>query len=410
MLALLLPACTYRIEDVFDKSSSERISEAIAKTGEVLKGASDGWIMEYYADERYGGYNVICKFNQDNTVTVQSEIYGTQTSSSHYKIDQSQGVVLSFDEYNEVFHFFSNPANPAGVGSNGTGMGGDFEFRVISAEPDEVIIKGKKHGSMISMKPLAAGTDWTGYLEQALEMEDLMSTSGYNLHFGETVISATASYRRITFNDPETGAAKYIPFIYTPEGMRFYKEFEFAGKKVSELKYSAADGFCYAVGDASVYIEPKDIPLSELITSGMWFFKKDAMSSLALADFLKCKAGSDSEGEDIVFMHLGNGLTDALANSWGIGFLSGDYYGMLFYSTQAVDDNTITFTYTGADSSNGAWYVQYAGYSVLTTSFPGTYKLSSDNLRNPSYIRMEKTNNSAYWIELQADEIMYPFE
>lgn len=410
MLALLLSACTYRIEDVFDKSSSERISEAIANTYDVLKGAPDGWIMEYYADPRYGGYNVICKFNADNTVTVQSEIYGDKTATSHYRVDQSQGVLLSFDEYNEVFHFFSDPANPAGIGSNGKGMEGDFEFRVISAKPDQVILKGKKHDSMISMKPLAGGADWNDYIGQVLEIDDIMSSSGYILHFGETAINATASYRRIIFNDPETGKAIDIPFIFTYDGMRFYEDFQYAGKTVSELKYSEADGCCYAVGDNSVYIEPKILPLSELVSSGMWCFSKDAMSQSALADFLKCKAGSDKEGEQIMIMYLGNGITDALADKYGIGFISGNYYGMLFYSVTVVDDNTITLKYTGADASNGAWYVQNAGYSVLTTSFPGTYKLTTDNIRKPSYIRMEKTNNSAYWVELLADEIMYPFE
>lgn len=289
MLALLLSACTYRIEDTFDKSSAVRISEAVANTDEILKGAANGWIMEYYADTKYGGYNVICKFNDDCTVSVQSEIFGEEIVTSHYKIDQSQGVLLSFDEYNEVFHFFSNPANPAGVGTNGYGMTGDFEFRVISANPDEVILKGKKHGSMISMRPLANDIEWNEYLADVIEMEDAMSASFYNLHIGETVVVASASYRRLSFNDEETGEALYIPFIYTNEGYRFYKEFEYAGKTFSELKFSEEDGNCYAVNDKSVYIEVRPVPLSEAIADSEWFFSGDSMSESALACFLQCK-------------------------------------------------------------------------------------------------------------------------
>ena len=138
MLTLLLSACTYRIDDVFDQSSAIRVREEIARTGEILAGAQNGWVMEYYAATKYGGYNILCKFNEDNTVAVQSEIFGEKVVTSHYKIDQSQGVVLSFDEYNEIFHYFSTPSNPDGIGTNGDGMLGDFEFRVLSVSADEI--------------------------------------------------------------------------------------------------------------------------------------------------------------------------------------------------------------------------------------------------------------------------------
>ena len=143
VLTLLLSACTYRIDDVFDQSSAIRVREEIARTGEILAGAQNGWVMEYYAATKYGGYNILCKFNEDNTVAVQSEIFGEKVVTSHYKVDQSQGVVLSFDEYNEIFHYFSTPANPDGIGTNGEGMLGDFEFRVLSVSAEEILLEGK---------------------------------------------------------------------------------------------------------------------------------------------------------------------------------------------------------------------------------------------------------------------------
>ena len=55
VLTLLLSACTYRIDDVFDQSSAIRVREGIARTGEILAGAQNGWVMEYYAATKYGG-------------------------------------------------------------------------------------------------------------------------------------------------------------------------------------------------------------------------------------------------------------------------------------------------------------------------------------------------------------------
>ena len=67
-------SCTSEVDDVFDKSSSERIEETMSNTNAILKANTKGWIMKYYANTMYGGYNVYCKFNQDKTVTVASEI------------------------------------------------------------------------------------------------------------------------------------------------------------------------------------------------------------------------------------------------------------------------------------------------------------------------------------------------
>ena len=35
---------------------------------------------------------------------------------SEYEVKQSAGVMLTFDTYNEIFHFFSEPSNYLGIG------------------------------------------------------------------------------------------------------------------------------------------------------------------------------------------------------------------------------------------------------------------------------------------------------
>ena len=88
---------------MFDKSASERIADAIKNDTEILTAPANGWVMYYYGNKNYGGYNVLCKFNKDNTVVVASEIYAkSQTAASHYKVEQSAGVVLSFDETTSI--------------------------------------------------------------------------------------------------------------------------------------------------------------------------------------------------------------------------------------------------------------------------------------------------------------------
>ena len=49
LLALLaFAACSPEEDDLFDKSAAERIDEAIKQDLSVLRGAKNGWVMEYY--------------------------------------------------------------------------------------------------------------------------------------------------------------------------------------------------------------------------------------------------------------------------------------------------------------------------------------------------------------------------
>ena len=97
-------SCTPEVDDVFDKSSAERISDALAADKQILVSAANGWRMEIYGNTDFGGYNLFLKFANDNTVEVASETtYDPATGegadvrvTSHYKLEQSAGAVLSF--------------------------------------------------------------------------------------------------------------------------------------------------------------------------------------------------------------------------------------------------------------------------------------------------------------------------
>ena len=143
-IAIAYTSCKNEVDDVFDKSSALRMETALKEYNTTLQSPANGWRMEYYGGLEYGGYTMFLKFNPDNTVTVSNEIYGgDQSATTHYKLEQSAGVVLSFDEYNKIFHFFSDPANPLGIGTNGKGMEGDLEFRMQTVRADSVIMTGK---------------------------------------------------------------------------------------------------------------------------------------------------------------------------------------------------------------------------------------------------------------------------
>ena len=88
---LVLSACAPEQEDIFDDSSANRIEAAMKSYQEILAGASNGWLMEYYPNalQAYGGYNILVSFTKDGKIQASSDIYGGgKVSESTYKLYQ----------------------------------------------------------------------------------------------------------------------------------------------------------------------------------------------------------------------------------------------------------------------------------------------------------------------------------
>ena len=50
-------SCTSEIDEFFDKSSAQRVNEAMSEYKNILTSAENGWLMKYYpkANTTYGG-------------------------------------------------------------------------------------------------------------------------------------------------------------------------------------------------------------------------------------------------------------------------------------------------------------------------------------------------------------------
>lgn len=394
LATLAYTSCTNEVDDVFDKSSADRIAEALTTDKKMLVDAPNGWLMEYFCENTYGGYNMFVKFNDDNTVTVANEVYESGArQTSHYKLEQSMGVLLSFDEYNELFHFFSEPANPFGIGTNGIGMRGDFEFRVIKAEADRFELKGKKHGARIVMTRLAENVDWDKYIADVNKMEANMSYSKYQIIIDEAEpLIMRKDYRTFIYSDAESDEDIVIPYIVTPEGIKLSEPIVYGGKTINMLSYNDDDSWSSA-DDKAVNIQPILPSLVELLTDEdvYWSFIQGQMSSTSALYFKQAENGSAAEGEEIVFMSLGVNPNSANVG-WGVFFRSGNYQGVISMTVTPIDDTHVALAPKQYDS-NGQYYYQYCGYNYIASGILyGTFELSTDNPKNPSYIRMTRTD------------------
>lgn len=398
-------SCAPEVDDVFDKSSAERMEEALLNDKQLLTDAPNGWLIEYYGESTYGGYNMFVKFNADNTATVANEVYGAEArSTSHYKLEQSKGVVLSFDEHNELFHFFSDPKNPAGVGDNGKGMNGDFEFRIVKADKDTFLLEGKKHGQRITMTR-ADNVDWAEYIDAVAEMESHAGYNKYELTGGSEPMTLKGNYRTLIYHDAETDKDVTLPYIITPNGLKMKKPVPYNGTEINA--FTPIDGDAWtAEGNPSFVLAPVVPPLSEQFADQTknWSFVQGRMSSKMALYFKQAENGSEAEGEEIVFMAMGYSSN---ANGWGLYFRSGNFAGLLKYNCTIIDDTHVSLAFALSGDSNGVYYYNNCGYNYVTTaignSSGATYEITTDNAANPSYLRLTRTDAGSFqneWFEL----------
>lgn len=257
--ALLTAACSDTdVDEVFDESSSERIAKAIAEYNDLLTSASDGWLMKYYPEPEspYGGYSIFVRFDSDGTATAMCDLFGDSISdSSHFSLLQAAGVLLSFDDYNSVIHFFSTPNNFAGWGSVYEGLRGDFEFRVMSATADRFVLTGRKHGANIVMDALPTGTSFAEEIATLNAFEDSITFDSYLCVAATSVYTVEYSYRTFTFSDIEGGDPITVPFIVTSEGVEFYSPIVLATDTITGFRYDGGPSYEFSSigGSAKMY-------------------------------------------------------------------------------------------------------------------------------------------------------------
>jgi len=241
---LPLQSCLKEQADVFEKSASERMQERMVAASDILKSASNGWVMlifpvsptSYSASEpasstMNGGYAYTVKFGE-NMVTAMSECnYTTQDTTltvaeSSYKITNDEGPVLSFDTYNEVLHYWSTPS---GSSSYYQGRGGDFEFVIDEATTDHIRMTGKRWKTKVDMYPLP--TDAESYIMSILRQKKALSNIPYGVTVGGVKMDGflyetngtkgSSRYIRVT-PDEESDPIK-MAFAILPDRCHFYE-------------------------------------------------------------------------------------------------------------------------------------------------------------------------------------------
>lgn len=391
-------ACTPEVEDAFDKPSPDRIAEAISETKDILTAAPNGWKMAYQGSGGFGGFNILCKFDKEDNVFCEEESEHAK-ATSHYTVQQGQGVLLSFDSFNAALHKYSDPVgkiNGKAVGKDGKGFQGDFEFRVMSCTKDSIVLEGRKHGDRVVMTPMPEDLTWDSFFTQIATVASGMSSERYNIIIDKDTLPARMNLHTLHTTD-KNGKAVAIPFIYTPQGIEVLKADSLNGRKLTAFTYSTDDKWVDP-NDKSVMLSPRDITPLEAFFSDNWTINVGYSSTAEMNVWKAAAAYAASKNMEIVTVYF----------STTPGFLSlssyvGDDWGNLrtLYSTSGKDQITIKGFRPNpkgtANERNGAvFYNQYKLKDIANTFLVNgqatDYTLSIDNPKHPLWLRM--TSNS----------------
>lgn len=309
-LLLLLPfmqSCFMQQEDLFDNSAMERLEAKKTEALDVLSAAPNGWEMQYFVTGEAGkrGYVLLVNFEKSgddgvvtfaakNAITNNKYIVtdGTDPNypKSYFDVVFDNGPVLTFNSYNNLFHKFSDPngGKLPGDGGLGIGLGGDYEFTIISLSPDKVILKGKKRATYTVLTRLPENLEWKEYFNQLDEVNNTlyvnnpaplkMEANGLSMYLYNGVSSI---YDIVLAEDDDLTYSVDKKFLQTINGVRFEVPLEIEEEisKVENYYYFAGQEFYFNEDKSKMvsYVEndpSKGVLATISSVSPLWFYTK----------------------------------------------------------------------------------------------------------------------------------------
>lgn len=139
LVVVVFTSCKDDEVAVFEKTADERVSEAVANLKQDLVAPANGWRVKYRPEAESGSFYVLMDFNEDNTVTIKSDLgynegeFFEQTVT--YRIDNSLGLELIIESYS-FFSFLFEQGQATFLA--------EYEFNFVNKTPDNALVFNSK--------------------------------------------------------------------------------------------------------------------------------------------------------------------------------------------------------------------------------------------------------------------------
>lgn len=417
ILVVLLSACSKTENDIFSKSAAERMSDALEVDYNLLTSAKNGWIMEYFANPQSPGYNLLVKFQSSGqAIFAASNEYtenkAYETDSCLFEMIGDDGPVLTFNSFNKILHVFSNPVDPNGSSDlDGYGLEGDYEFIVMKADAEKMVLRGKKYRTTVIMTKLPENISWKNYVADLDAMSSLLfsaNTPKLTMTIGKSIYSFSEGGSHV-FSVQKYGANSTIidvPFIITPTGIRFYEVQDFEGNTVQFFNLNDEKSALVSVENPDIkLVGQEDLAAYFMSTVKIWAFVPEELSANVKTFYNQikesCIANYNAENVKMALKYLPVRNTFVLSLSFDAGQTKNE--GNLDM-TITSSKNSLTISNKGTADVNGELYrAEVAGLNELATLLSGSYALTTFAKINPQVIKLTKKTDASTWISIKPE-------
>ena len=407
---VILPSCLKDDKDIFDDSSANRMSKALEEYQKVMESKPNGWLMSYYpgresASEVKAGYNYLVKFKEGRvTAALDYDIVdynvpgntgvsypsGTEVSS-FFKMIGDEGPILSFDTNNALLHYFCSPTSAKPYADYG-----DYEFTVISASSDSIVLRGKRYRNKMIMTPIPEGETWSQCLANIENIRNIINHSLYGIEFfvdGKSV-EVTKLARGFTFTIVSDDVTETVTAAYrcTENGIQFYKPIEINGVYIQNFKYEGGKFVC--TDGVNAEFSMKRLAFNSVFaqTNAQWFFDLALFSATAKSAWDAAAAAVlAGEGEVLDMGYMGYshapdypGSVIAMRSTYAPSAWWAMYTTTMTPVTNTEDE--ISFVYVPGDILNENYYKAYFGPFVNAICDASPYILVPDDEIDPTEI------------------------
>ena len=192
--------------------------------------------------------------------------------TSYYRVISEQSALLTFDTYNLLFHFFSEPRGSSDV----DGYASDYEFVFMEVSEDRIVLKGKKYGNKMVMTKLTESAG--SYMQKVLDMQEKMAAvPRMKMVVGGKEYTVSMVGKLLSYTDMKEDSSLEnidMAYIYTPDGINLYEPLTVNGITFQRLVYDDATGAIKAT-DADVSF-PYPTALEQFCgTTSQWYLSFD---------------------------------------------------------------------------------------------------------------------------------------
>lgn len=410
LITLLFSSCVMEQPDLFTGSPAERLNKALKNDNDSLQQAVNGWAMEYFATTGSAGYTLLVKFDPSGQAFIagKSELTGNVlvTDSCLYQIIGDNGPVLTFNTYNKVLHAFSNPVNP-----DGYGLEGDYEFDILKTAANQIIVKGKKRGTIIVMNKIPASISWKQYFDNLDAMHAFLfagSTNTLNLVSGtDTLIATNGSTHIFRLTKPGEDlktTGNDAPFIITQSGLRLQLVDTIKKNTFQNFKLSDDKKQLVCTENSAVYF--KGPVLNKFLSADLSLWKVDGLqmsndyvSTLnVLSNALKVKYAGKRNFEYIALANKAVYGNSFLIRVTGVEAIFRVIYSPVSGTSDRVSISLPQDNINLYDNNGKKFYTEVPEIKTTLDAFCGDYEVASEfplNVRNVKYTRVG--NPSSYF-------------